>query len=249
MGARRIPKPKAAVKAAAKAALKRSALKQENKIAKGAVSRAGSSRRVRGRSVTPSNKRPLSKHTLSKYTVAKHKPAKNTASKHQAVDFTQYLPTVLSSLVAKLRANANAFFLDSYGVSLAEWRILSFLAEAGPSSAYDIWTTALLDKAVVSRETKILRRKQLVRIAQEAGSARRRTIITLTPAGRVLLSRSREEVLDRHDKLTAGLTKASISNFLRVAGHLESRIPSMSEDHDLPSSGHVPVKRYRSRKN
>ena len=43
------------------------------------------------------------------------------------LDFERYLPTVMSSLVAKLRANAAVFFTGSYGVSLAEWRILSFL--------------------------------------------------------------------------------------------------------------------------
>ena len=75
------------------------------------------------------------------------------------IDFDRYLPTVLSSLVAKLRANANVFFTASYGVSLAEWRILSFLAEHGPASAYDIWTRSGLDKAVVSRETGTLGRQ------------------------------------------------------------------------------------------
>jgi hypothetical protein len=55
------------------------------------------------------------------------------------IDFDRYIPTVLSSLVAKLRANANGFFPKAYGVSLAEWRILSFLREHGAASAYDIW--------------------------------------------------------------------------------------------------------------
>src|ERR1700753_1543181 len=77
------------------------------------------------------------------------------------LDFERYLPTVLSSLVAKLRANAAVFFTGCYGVSLAEWRILSFLAEYGPASAYDIWTRASLDKAVVSRETGTLANKCL----------------------------------------------------------------------------------------
>ena len=53
------------------------------------------------------------------------------------IDFDRYLPTVLSSLVAKFRANANVFFTASYGVSLAKWRILSFLAEHGPASGAD----------------------------------------------------------------------------------------------------------------
>jgi DNA-binding MarR family transcriptional regulator len=174
----------------------------------------------------------------------KHTPAgvKLPSRPKHVIDFTRYIPTVLSSLVAKLRTNANVFFSESYGVSLTEWRILSFLQEAGPSSAYAIWTTANLDKAVVSRETKSLSQKGLVRIAREPGSARKRTIISPTQAGYELLERSLQEVLARHDRLTAGLSKSSIETVLQVAAHLEARIPHMSKSLDLPSSGYVPIK-------
>ena len=159
------------------------------------------------------------------------------------LDFERYLPTVMSSLVAKLRANAAVFFTRSYGVSLAEWRILSFLAEYGPASAYDIWTRSNLDKAVVSRETGTLSKKGLVKIEAVKGSARKRSEIRLSKAGADLLKRSFGEVLTRHDNLTAGLDPAAIETFLRVARHLENRIPNMSDPPSRPLSKHAPVKR------
>ena len=159
------------------------------------------------------------------------------------IDFDRYLPTVLSSLVAKLRANANVFFTESYGVSLAEWRILSFLAEHGPASAYDIWTRSGLDKAVVSRESSTLSGKGLVRIEAVKGDVRKRSEIRLSRTGAELLDRSFNEVLRRHDNLTAGLDTPSIETFLRVANHLEKRITHMSEESSLPYSKHAPVKR------
>ena len=61
---------------------------------------------------------------------------RDTERAELAIDFDRYVPTVLSRLVAKFRANANAFFPKAYGVSLAEWRILSFLHEHAPASAY-----------------------------------------------------------------------------------------------------------------
>jgi DNA-binding MarR family transcriptional regulator len=163
------------------------------------------------------------------------------------IDFDRYLPTVLSSLVAKLRANANVFFTASYGVSLAEWRILSFLAEHGPASAYDIWTRSGLDKAVVSRESSTLAGKGLVRIEAVKGDARKRSEIRLSKTGAELLDRSFNEVLRRHDNLTAGLDTKSIETFLRVANHLESRIAAMGETSSLPYSTHAPVKRIAKR--
>jgi DNA-binding MarR family transcriptional regulator len=160
------------------------------------------------------------------------------------IDFDRYVPTVLSSLVAKLRANANVFFVQAYGVSLAEWRILSFLREHGPASAYDITTRAHLDKAVVSRETTSLQDKGLVRIVPVKGSARNRAEIKLSAAGVALLDRSFEEVLQRHDNLTAGLDADALKTFFHVVRHLDSRITHMSDD--APASSylaHAPVKR------
>jgi DNA-binding MarR family transcriptional regulator len=159
------------------------------------------------------------------------------------LDFERYLPTVLSTLVAKFRANANVFFTKSYGVSLAEWRILSFLAEYGPASAYDIWTRSNLDKAVVSRETGTLAKKGLVEIEAVKGNVRKRSEIRLSKAGTVLLKRSFGEILRRHDNLTVGLDQASIETFLRVAKHLGSRIAHMSDPSSRPLSKHAPVKR------
>jgi DNA-binding MarR family transcriptional regulator len=160
-----------------------------------------------------------------------------------AIDFDRYIPTVLSSLVAKFRANANVFFSQSYGVSLAEWRVLSFLREYGPASAYDIWTKAHLDKAVVSRETSSLSEKGLVKIIPVKSSARNRSEIRLTTAGIALLDRSFDEVLRRHDNLTEGLDQKSIETFLRVAGHLERRIAHMGDKPNHSYSAHAPIKR------
>jgi DNA-binding MarR family transcriptional regulator len=169
--------------------------------------------------------------------------AKAEKTETLTLDFERYLPTVLSTLVAKLRANANVFFTQSYGVSLAEWRILSFLAEYGPASAYDIWTRSNLDKAVVSRETGTLAGKGLVEVEAVKGNVRKRSEIRLSRAGAALLRRTFDEVLRRHDNLTAGLEPASIETFLLVARHLENRIAHMSDPSSRPRSRHAPVKR------
>ncbi|KJC40419.1 hypothetical protein UP09_23310 [Bradyrhizobium sp. LTSP885] len=164
------------------------------------------------------------------------------------IDFERYVPTVLSSLVAKFRANANAFFPEAYGVSLAEWRILSFLQEHEPASAYDIWTEAHLDKAVVSRETASLNRKGLIELTPVKASARNRTEIKLSSRGVALLDRSLDEILRRHDNLTTGLDAKSIDTFFRVVAHLEQRIPHMGDESANARSAHAPVKRIAKRR-
>jgi len=174
---------------------------------------------------------------------AKSREARRELAKELVIDFERYVPTVLSSLVAKLRANANVFFSESYGVSLAEWRILSFLREFGPASAYDIWTKAHLDKAVVSRESASLAKKGLLKIAPVKGSARNRSEISLSAAGIALLDRSFDEILRRHDNLTAGLDAKSIETFFPVVQHLEGRIPHLADPSVISHAAHAPVKR------
>ncbi|WP_192859689.1 MarR family winged helix-turn-helix transcriptional regulator [Bradyrhizobium sp. DOA9] len=164
------------------------------------------------------------------------------------IDFSRYVPTVLSSLVAKFRANANTFFPKAYGVSLTEWRILSFLREHEPTSAYDIWTRSDLDKAVVSRDTNSLRDKGLIKLTPVKSSSRNRSEIRLTSAGKTLLDRSIDEVLRRHDNLTAGLDGESMRSFFRVMEHLERRIAHMADDSAAHSrSPHSPIKRVTSK--
>ncbi|WP_022722131.1 MarR family winged helix-turn-helix transcriptional regulator, partial [Rhodopseudomonas sp. B29] len=165
------------------------------------------------------------------------------------IDFDRYVPTVLSSLVAKFRANSNGFFLKTYGVSLGEWRILSFLREHGPASAYDVWTRANLDKALVSRESASLIGKGLVELTSVSGSGRKRSEISLTAAGIEMLDRSIDEILRRHDNLTAGLDAETLRVFFGVIAHLERRIPHMGDDTgDRSRSLHAPVKRVDKRR-
>ncbi|MCP1967582.1 MarR family winged helix-turn-helix transcriptional regulator [Bradyrhizobium elkanii] len=170
------------------------------------------------------------------------------AGSELVIDFERYVPTVLSSLVAKLRANANAFFPQAYGVSLAEWRVLSFLREHEPASAYDIWTNAQLDKAVVSRETTSLKKKGLIELTPVRGSARNRTEIRLTSQGVALLDRTLDEILRRHSNLTAGLDARALESFFRVVAHIEHRIPHMADQTSKAVPAHAPVKRIAKRR-
>jgi DNA-binding MarR family transcriptional regulator len=182
--------------------------------------------------------------TAARRTKALHShAARDDAPREMVIDFERYVPTVLSSLVAKFRANANAFFPPAYGVSITEWRILSFLREYGPASAYDIWTRAHLDKAMVSRETASLGKKGLIRIAPVKDSARNRSEISLSPAGIALLEQSFDEVLRRHDNLTEGLDAKSIETFFHVLRHLERRMSHMGDPSEATHSAQAPVKR------
>lgn len=160
----------------------------------------------------------------------------------RVLDIDRYVPTVVARLMTKLRASAQTFFGDRYGITRLEWRIISFLASEGPSSAYDIWTVGSLDKTAVSRALKSLEKRKFVSINPVPEDSRRRTMISLTRQGQDLHERSFEEIVRRHDRLVAGLSNTDIERFIGIAKHLEDRIPFMDEASDDESPRFDPTK-------
>ena len=164
----------------------------------------------------------------------------------RAIDFDRYIPTVVSSLMAKLRSSAQVFFEERYGITRLEWRIISFLASEGPSSAYDIWTLGSLDKAAVRRAVKALQTRGLVQVKEVPKNNRRRTLITLTVAGRKLSDQTFDEIVKRHERLVAKLTNAEIEQFIAIAKHLEQQI-SLMDDQSYVSAPRFDVTKSPSR--
>ncbi|WP_458097818.1 MarR family winged helix-turn-helix transcriptional regulator [Roseomonas sp. WA12] len=142
--------------------------------------------------------------------------------------FDRYLPTVLSKLVSELRISANAFFGTRYGVTLVEWRILSFLAAAGPSSAYTIWTEGELDKAAVSRALRGLEQREFVTISSVMKSRRPGLVISLAPAGKQLHDAMFDEIMVRHERLLDGLSPEAVEALFGMLRRIRENIPGMS---------------------
>lgn len=160
----------------------------------------------------------------------------------RAMDFKRYVPSVISRVATKMTLSAQAYFQEHFGVTLLEWRIVSFIVAEGPSSAYDIWTAGNMDKAAVSRALKALSSKNLVSIRDVPRSARRRTVVTLTKSGRRLHDELFDEITTRHERLVAGLTRSQIENLIAALEHLEGRIALMDKPSDQQPTGFDPTK-------
>lgn len=182
----------------------------------------------------------------TKKTAAAGGPNSARPSASRAIDLERYVPTVVSRLSVKLRASAKVYFQGSYGITLLDWRIVSFLAAEGPSSAYDIWTLGSLEKAAVSRALRGLVDRGIVVIRDDRKSTRRRSVASLTKAGRRLHDQTFDEILLRHQRLVGDLTPDQIETFIWTAQHLEGRIALMAKAIDLPSSSYDPTKKAGS---
>lgn len=160
----------------------------------------------------------------------------------EAIDFDRYIPTVLARVVGRLRSSANEFFGKRYGISLLEWRIISFVAAQGPSSAYAIWTEGALDKAAVTRALRGLRDRGLVCVREVPGQRRRKTAVTLTAAGAALHDATFGEVVIRHQRLLHGLSTQDVEHLLATIAHVEGRIGAMADGPTEPEPAFLPTK-------
>ena len=78
-------------------------------------------------------------------------------------------------------------YRDRFGISIPEWRVLVHLAHSGKVSVRDIEARVAMEKYEVSRAAKRLREAGLIE-RKENPDDRRLIILSLTPAGRQMMS-------------------------------------------------------------
>ena len=122
-------------------------------------------------------------------------------------------------LLARMIDRVSARQLNStYGISLAEWRVLAFVCSAGPSSASEIGAAGEIDRAEISRAvTKLVEAGFIEREA--ASDNRRRLIISPTPAGGKRFRQIRDERRAYFQSIMAAIPDHERPRF---AEHLEA---------------------------
>ncbi len=106
--------------------------------------------------------------------------------------------------------------LDTHlGLSVRQWRVLLYLANAGPSSVQHIADFCRYDKSQVSRAVSELLDKKLVRSASSPSDGRR-IVVALTAAGRKVYEQGLPLSLARQDRLASCLTGKELAAFQKT---------------------------------
>lgn len=101
-----------------------------------------------------------------------------------------FITSWMNQLSHSLRRHLTLSYADPFGVSVAEWRMLAFIAHEGRLSFSQLALLSSTDKALVSRTLKLLEQRGLV-LLQASGRGRARQLMCrLSPAG-----------LDLHDQM------------------------------------------------
>lgn len=100
-------------------------------------------------------------------------------------DFLPYRLSVASNAVSSLIARA---YEDRFQLTIPEWRSIAILAEKGEATPLEISRTARMDKISVTRATKRLQERRLMR-SRDNPADRRSHFLSLTEEGSALYDR------------------------------------------------------------
>jgi DNA-binding MarR family transcriptional regulator len=136
-------------------------------------------------------------------------------------DLTRFLPYQLAVVAQRVSGELSRIYSDRFDLSVPEWRVLAHLAESGEISVREIHLRVNMEKSKVSRAASRLQDRGL--ISKKTNPSDRRLLeLSLTAAGRALMTRIIPEALRFERDLEARLGAENAANLRKaIARYLE----------------------------
>lgn len=108
------------------------------------------------------------------------------------------------------------------GISVLEWRVLSWLARNGPMSQNELIGVAVMEQSHASRVLKAMHRKGFIAMSRDTEDLRR-WVCSLTDLGRAQFKSAEPVMLERKARLDSVLSDAETRDFFRCAHQVAVR--------------------------
>ena len=109
------------------------------------------------------------------------------------------------------------------GVTLNQWRLLSFLNERNGGSVHELTRMGFIDKATLSRAATVLLKRELI-VAETSASDRRSTLLRVTPKGREIIEAVAPAMIKRQDELMTALADEEREALFKILDKLDATI-------------------------
>lgn len=149
------------------------------------------------------------------------------------VDLDSHIPALLFALGSKIALHAQRESARALGVDMCEWRSVQILGADGPSTINQVADRIAMDRGGTSRAIARLERRGLV-ARQPDPEDRRKSVVSLTGAGRRMQEQVAAFANAREERLTRGLTRTERAELAALLGRLESEIDEMLESRWRP---------------
>ncbi|NNG05660.1 MAG: MarR family transcriptional regulator [Inquilinus sp.] len=139
-----------------------------------------------------------------------------------AFDLERFFPYRLSVLANTVTRALAALYQAEHDLSIAEWRLLAIVARFGPISANGVCDRSAMDKVRVSRAVRRAVQRGFVHRAVDPRD-RRRSRLTLTPAGRAIHDRIAALARDREAQILATLAPDEVDRLHDIISRLQTQ--------------------------
>ncbi|EPC02918.1 hypothetical protein L861_24230 [Litchfieldella anticariensis FP35 = DSM 16096] len=149
------------------------------------------------------------------------------------LDLNQFLPYRLNSLADRISQALSQIYDESFGINVAEWRVLAWLSHRDVLTAKQICEFTRMDKARVSRAVQALEERELIRRTQST-SDQRVHYLHLTPAGEKLLGELIPQAHAWETELVSTLTAGEYRDLFNTMSKLERQLERLEENTKTP---------------
>jgi DNA-binding MarR family transcriptional regulator len=145
-----------------------------------------------------------------------------------ALDLQQFLPYRCNNLAEKISVSLSKIYIEEFGISVAEWRILVTLAAEAELQAKQIVKLTSMDKVRVSRAVSSLTSKQLLK-KRDCETDCRAALLSLNAAGNRLYKRIVPQALAWEQLLIQPLSQTEQKVLFQIIVKLEGRLLELKE--------------------
>ena len=150
------------------------------------------------------------------------------ADEAPALALDSFLPYRLSVLANTVSRSIAQLYADRFGLTIPEWRVMAVLGHHGELSASGVCERTLMDKVTVSRAVARLVDHRRLERRVDVGD-RRRTLVSLTPAGRAVYRKIVPLAQEYEARLLDVLSVRERESLDRLLAKLAARVGAMDQ--------------------
>lgn len=143
----------------------------------------------------------------------------------------KFLPYRLAILSHSVSNSIATVYARRFGLTIPEWRVIVIVGKFPGLSAVEVAERTLMDKVAVSRAvTRLIKKGRINR--EFADADRRRSILTLSEAGRNVLAEISPLALRIEDMLLEGLSQQEVDTLNRIMDQLLEKADNIATPAD-----------------
>lgn len=158
-------------------------------------------------------------------------PTEKPAEPERELLLEKFLPYRLAILSHSVSNSIATVYARRFGLTIPEWRVIVIVGKFPGLSAVEVAERTLMDKVAVSRAvTRLIKKGRINR--EFADADRRRSILTLSEAGRNVLAEISPLALRIEDMLLEGLSQQEVDTLNRIMDQLLEKADNIATPAD-----------------